>query len=313
MSTTAIDPSPFFIKLLVAVAPEKGPQVLKYIQEKDVKFIVDEKADRILFQANSGQQRIVVGLKCLARLWASAFAYFRIYDDVAKAKLADPKTRERDLRSTERMRQAGDMLKWAIETDISIKWEALTGLSRGSPREALPFGLPQPFAESKHASDQHVADELFLMALGYILHHELAHLKLGHVGEKGVVSILQEKDADREAANWLLDGLDDEWTPMFVKRALGIAVGLSWLASLNVYVGPAASKTHPPAYDRLYQVLAQHIEDGAHPVWAMVSLILSLHLQNQGIPFGENVEFGSFQEAANYYVDQIAKLDAGRK
>lgn len=313
MSTPSIDPTPFFVKLLVAVAPEKGPQVLKYIQEKDVKVRVDENADRILFQANSGQQTIVVGLKCLARLWASAFAYFRIYTDVAAAKLADLNTRERDLRSSERMRQAGDVLKWAIETEIAIKWEALTGLSSGGPREALPFGLPQPFAETEYASDQHVADELFLVALGYILHHELAHLKLGHVGEKGVASVLQEKDADREAANWLLEGLDDEWTPMFVKRALGIAIGLSWLASLNVYIGPAASKTHPPAYDRLYQVLAQHIEDSGHPVWAMVSLILSLHLQNQGIPFGESVEFGSFQEAANYYVEQIAKLDVDRK
>ena len=304
-----MDPTPFFVRLLAAVAPERRSEVLKYINKNDVRVIVDENTDRILFQADGKDQRIMVGLKCLARLWATAFAYFRIYTDVAAAKLANPKIRERDLRSSERMRQASEVLKWAIETDVALKWKAVTGLSFGSPRDSFPIGLPQPFAEAEYASDQHVADELSLMALGYILHHELAHLRLGHVPKEGVDSIVQEKDADREAANWLLDGLDDEWTPMFVKRALGVAIGLSWLASLNVYVGSAASETHPPAYDRLYQVLEQHVEDGGHPVWAMVSLILSLHLQNQQLSFGESVEFGSFKEATNYYVDQIAKLD----
>ena len=311
MNEVPTDPSPFFVRLLIAVAPEKGTQLTTYVQQNNVTFLVNENADRILFQAHPGQKRIDVGLKCLARLWASAYAYFCIYTDVADAKLANPSTGELDLRASERRRQAGDLLKWSIETDIAIQLESLTGFKTGESRKSFPFGLPRPFAASEYASDQHVADELFLVALSYILHHEMAHLRLGHIHQTGIASILQEKEADLEAANWLLDGLSDESDPKFVKRALGIAIGLAWLASLNVYVGSASTKTHPPAYDRLYQVLGQYIHDENHQVWAMVSLILSLHLQNQGLPFGENVEFQSFRHAANYYVDQVSKLGAG--
>jgi hypothetical protein len=310
MNNVPSDPTPFFVQLLVAVAPEKSQEVLRYVEDHHVTFAVDESSDRILFQANGRNQRIVVGLRCIARLWASAFAYFRIYTDVAEAKSENPQIRERDLRSSERMREAGDILKWAIETDIAIILAESTGLRLDSPLDALPFALPQPFAYAEYASDPHVADELCLMALGYILHHELAHLRLRHEPTTGVVSILQEKEADRAAADWLLGALDDESNPMFVKRALGIAVGLSWLASLNIYVGTTSRNTHPPAYDRLFQVLSQHVQDGENPVWGMVSLILALHLQNQGVQWGEDIQFDSFNDAANYYVEQIAKMDS---
>jgi hypothetical protein len=301
------DPGPFLVRLMKAVAPEKGAALERQISDLGITFEIDENEDRIHFSADGDHRKIIVGLRCLGRLWANAFAYFCIYTDVADMKVRDLTAKELNLRSSERLRKAGDLLKWATNADVKIKLSQRHGIDAGDL--SLPPGLPVPFSEAAFASDKHVADELSLMALGFILHHERVHIELGHTSREGFASIEQEKAADMRAAAWLLDspGIEDDAR---LKRELGVAVGLGWLASLNVYVVQSGNETHPPGYDRVFQVLEQYVEDDNSPVWAFTMTLLSLHLENQQepIPLDYDREFTSFKDAANYYIDVISRL-----
>ena len=124
---------------------------------------------------------------------------------------------------------------------------------------------------------------------------------------KGAESILQEKDADREAAAWLLDGLD-QYDPRFVKRGLGVALACCWLAAVDVHTGPLTDGSHPPGYDRLYQVLERHVSDPMHPIWAFAAMILEMHLHARSASYDVDREFESQQDAVNYYCDVISRL-----
>lgn len=202
------------------------------------------------------------------------------------------------------MREAGDLLKWAVESDLAGNRK-----EKGSP---WLDHLPRPRPDAPHGSDEHCATELFLAAVAFLLHHEFVHLRLDHspyTELKSVDSIRQEKEADFEAAVWILGELPDELDPMFQKRALGVGLGLVWIAALYVYAEKKIeSTTHPPAYDRLFQVMERHVLDPGNLPWAFVQAVLALHLQNQNIEHEVDREFASFKDAADYFVDVISKM-----
>ena len=117
--------------------------------------------------------------------------------------------------------------------------------------------LPSEFLASLSRSQPRSGIGLFMIAIAFIVLHELAHLKLRHERCEGPASIEQEKEADRFAAEWLLNASDSSSTRC--NNFLGIAIALLWLTVFNVYIGPGNYRTHPSGYDRLYQVLHQNL------------------------------------------------------
>lgn len=87
-------------------------------------------------------------------------------------------------------------------------------------------------------------------------------------------------------------------------------MGLVSLASLyvHVYLGPGENNTHPPVYDRLYQVVSRHVNDPDNLPWAFIATALALHLQNKNIEHDREREVTSFKDTADYYIDVISKL-----
>jgi hypothetical protein len=289
---------------LGTIAPEREQEYRAEFNRLNIKFLLDPNEQGIRFAAAQESKQILVGTACLERLWAIAFAYYRFYRELAAQRLADQANRIIELRRTPELCEAGDLLKWAVEADLLSKAE------QAPP--TWPAHLPRPRPDAPHASDEHCATEMFLAAVAYILHHEFAHLRKDHqtYGElESVDAIRQEKEADFEAAEWILGALPDEHDPMFQKRALGVGLGLVWIASLYVYAGQKAeSSTHPPAYDRLFQVMERYVHDPNNLPWAFVQTVLALHLQNQNVPHDIDREFSSFKEAVDYSVDVISKM-----
>ena len=226
-----------------------------------------------------------------------------MFDEMRKAKLADSTTREVKLEGHPALEPASQLLSWATSVDWRISAE---GKRRTDPLPPWPSGLPRPIQDPPYSSNEDVADKLFLSAVGYILHHELAHLRLRHSPQRGADSIQQENEADLAAATWLLDGLD-EYDNRFIQRALGTAVALLSLAALNVYVPHAGDPSHPAGYDRLTRVLTQFIEDDNHPVWADVGLALETHLHARGLDYDPDRKTVSKRDAVQYYADVISK------
>jgi hypothetical protein len=296
----------FPAEVMKMAAPEKAAQLAAILADLGITFRVEDDEERIRFQADSERRVIVVGKRCLARLWVHAFASFSIFYDTVQLKTRDPAA-TLDLRTTDRLRKAATLLKWAVKADLTTK--LFPQQLDHSGTLALPPELAVVFSEEEFAHDKHLADEHATTALGYILHHELAHLRLGHKAEHGLRSIEQEKAADRMAAEWLLDS--SGLTPNdLLRRHLGIAIALGWLASISVYTGHSSGSSHPPAWDRLYQVFEQYLSSDDDQVWAFIMAVLGLHLENQRrslVTPGRPCR--SFKEGVNYYLDVISRIE----
>jgi len=227
------------------VAPEKAAQLAALFADLGVTFQINRDAETIEFRSFSEKQMIVVGTKCLARLWVHAFAYFTIFTDVVALKVRDPQA-TLDLRSSDRLRAAAVLLKWAVKADVQVALTNRNGAS--SAMVSFPSELEAVFSQEQFAEHKGFADKHAFAALAFILHHELAHIRLGHTAEQGLPSLEHEKAADRMAAEWLLDspGLSPR---ALLQRQLGITIALGWFTSLTVYIGHS-SATHPPALRR---------------------------------------------------------------
>src|SRR5262249_20169272 len=135
------------------------------------------------------EKTIILSPACLDRLWAICFAYYRFYRAIADHKLSGRLEREVNLRSTPELCEDGDLLKWAVESDLAGKRKEIA--------PPWPAQLPRPHPEIAHGSDEHCATQLFLAASAFLLHHEFAHLRLGHspyAELESVDSIRQEKE-----------------------------------------------------------------------------------------------------------------------
>lgn len=289
------------------IAPEKSDCLLSLLKKHSITFQFESAERRILFQATN-QNVIRAGEKCLERLWALSYGYFVLFDALRTEKLRKPSTNSIDINCDPETRKAADLLSWATSTDWQI---AAEGKNLSSPLPDWPESLPRPIENATKGSNEDVADKLFLTAVGFILHHELAHVRLGHTTSKaeGPESILNEKNADREAAKWLLDG-SGEKDKEFIQRIFGITVALMWLAAPNAYV-PHSSISHPPGYDRLYQTLFSFVSDDCHPVWVFVASSLLLHLEASGANYDSGMRHQSPQQAVNYYCDVLPRRFSG--
>lgn len=292
----------FVFLSLRRIAPEKGDNLSSVIEQQGITFRFVQDKDRIFFTADSMNGVIAVGESCLERLWAMSYSYFLFYEAMCKAKDEDESIKYIDIKSNLELENADKLLAWATSVDWQIKAE---GKQRQAPLPEWPDSLPRPIENPQNASNEDIADKLFLSAVGFILHHELAHIQLGHTKTTGVESILNEKYADRESAKWLLDGLQST-DKEFIQRIFGIAIALLWTATLDAYV-PSAGETHPPGYDRLYQTLSIFVDDDWHPVWEFVSIALGMHLRASRTHFDQEILHNSLKDAVNYYCDVLSK------
>lgn len=328
------------IKLLQEAAKEKADAVTAAIKKYNISFGIDYDAARIRFYASHGKdgsaRKIVTGVRCLPRLWCTAFAYFKLYNAAAAASEAGKAgdVVNVDFAAQPALKQARALLQWAILTEVKVRLNERDGKTLADFEEFPPIGLPVPFAPAAPGSDAEVADQLSYMALAFILHHELAHICKEHIaldqnwigdlkdrirwakGQKKKILeaelqheytryVLVEKEADTEAAKWMLEGannLDEFW-----KRILGVVIGLSWLASTDPYIGPTNHPAYPPAYDRLYQTIEKFAPDPEHGIWAVVAFVLMLHLQNANKWQMKPGGFETAKDIADWATDIISK------
>ena len=301
----------FFVDLMLAAAPERSGEIETIVTDKGIVFVPDYDNDHIHFCADSTTAEVIVGVRCLGRLWAHAFSYVRFYDIITEAANEDPDIRSMSLLDTPEARQACDMLEWAVNEEINVTVSADWNLTYVPSQ--TPSSAPIPFDPAEDDLHHRLATHLALLGVGYILFHEVAHIVLGHTKSLGAWSVQQEKEADRWAAVLMVDGVV-AGTPGRKKRFLAMAIALLWLVQREVYFERAGSRTHPPAYDRLYQVLDQFVDTDdkgrngeENYVWSFVQLVLCLHMQHKGIALDYTRPFDDFKEWMNYALDVLSR------
>src|SRR5262249_17961620 len=118
----------------------------------------------------------------------------------------------------------------------------------------------------------------------------------------------QEREADRFAADWLLDGAPNEKR---VEGLVGILAALLWIAVRNVFFGAREPVRHPNPGERLYQLIDHALEssddDEALAIWHFVERWLFIHMGAAGYTLEEARMQGSRKEVVNYYMDELAK------
>lgn len=275
-------------------------------------FEVDQDEPRILFQANSTDNVVTVGLKCTQRMQAHAMAAGVIF-----AAFREPRFKQ--LSAEERgalFAPAGDLLSWAVASELQQSPRQADGFER-SLEDILPGARPEideTLLRGLSEPQRRLGMLIFQMSLAFILLHELGHLDLGHAGQIGSASLEQEKDADRFAAEWLLSW-PNEADPNDggrISEFVAIAVALLWITTLNIFLGAHGGETHPEGYDRLFQVLDQTINRENdleyNGVWGFVCEMLLLHMEAAGFKFGpaSYPRDGDLRDEANYLIDRIA-------
>ena len=224
-------------------------------------------------------------------MWAEAYA-FVVYYTMELAGVR-PNGQQINPRRKAEVSIALDLLRWAA-------------LELADPADRpWPVGRPSPQTEPNSDEILQSTQDLALMAVAFILHHELAHIRLKH---SGPTDVEQERDADYAAFDWISEEVTPG-SPEFQKRCLGTVVALLYLVTSGVYTGAHGGTTHPKDYNRLLFTLERRVPPNIDGIWGFVDGMLDLLIQDAGSvpPRGP---FQDFHEACSALANHLAALEA---
>jgi hypothetical protein len=294
--------------LLRQAAPEKAADLDAILSRLQPICELDRQSERILFQARPSPCTIRIGIECTRRLQAHAYA--------AGIFFSTPGCLEMGIEECRKLYAPADhLLNWAVSRELqqSLKLKGMD-VSLDDLLAGLGKELPDDILSSLNETQRLFGDCLFRFAIAFILLHELAHLEYRHTFCEGYWSIQQENDADRFAADWLLEGASRSTKAPQSNCChipVGIAVALLWLTIHNIFLGPRQTKTHPEGYNRLFQIV-EHTLDAddqqkSSMVWEIVARLLCPHMATAKIELDPARMQGNPKDEVNYMIDVISK------
>ena len=272
------------------IAPERASELAELRDLNNLTItLVDEPGFNIRVRLPTHE--VIINVAALEFLWASAHAHLILYNEYGLAQRSGSGTF--DTGGTERSRKAMKLLAWAGR-NIS-----------GTGKDQWPVGLPQPVRFPTEKSDGHVTNELFLCALAWIIHHEIAHIRLNHQALATTCSIVEEKDADVAATMWILEksAVPQESR----KRTFGIAAAILALQGFRSPDKFVSLKTHPSTFERIdYCLTAAKVSENDE-VFAFAAVTMQIQLASLGI----NLKFkgSTFRKLYSEYLVEVARAN----
>ncbi len=191
----------------------------------------------------SAPATIALHVHYLQTLWAFIYAFFVIYEEGVQRPLMNKAFDGTIDYRPPLLLRAGQLLAW-IATDDS----------------AWPDNLPSPTYSEAGVEWEFAlkANSIFVHAVAFLLHHEFAHVALGHLDQVNAIQNdvdkkLLEQDADEFAFSALICQSDDEAH----RRSKGWSVLAPVLLSLYVTQNRASlfPTTHPFGHHRVEAML----------------------------------------------------------
>ena len=180
----------YYIKdSIYKIAPENKIELDSWCKENDFKIELVEK-NGFNFKVSIKNKKVKLPIAALEYLWAATHTYIVLYDEYTTAQKNGAALY--DTGGNQRRKNSIDLIKWAHSNmflAVQNDW---------------PNQLPCPISMPIEGSDVHVTNELFLCAIAWILHHEIAHIKLGHPDIETIISLKEEREADEAATTWIL-------------------------------------------------------------------------------------------------------------
>jgi hypothetical protein len=302
-------------KLLLSASSSRREELSALLDSVNPVWLLDRESDDVSFEARLGHpNEIRMGLKCSKRIQVHAYAAAVILGALNRPR----EERQRMLVPVD------EMLNWAVGAELSLTTHSQAAfLPPDHVLRKTDDDIPDHVLAKLTLSEKAVGQGLYRYSICWILLHELCHLNRGHTPQRGLVSWAQEKEADRFAAEWMLEAASDvaahQRGAERLCALLGISVPLLWLTVVNVFLGTTRSPRHPEGYDRLYQVLDQVIDQRDvhehNTVWACIATLLFIHMDSAGFDFGESDASymqGDPRDEVNHLITRIEKGDRRR-
>jgi hypothetical protein len=246
------------------IAPERLEELRQITEAKALRLRLTDEVREISIDTSTG--RVSLGLSAVEHLWASALFYHCLYSDYANAQHAGQTQFNTD--EHPRTRDSMQLLNWATN-----QWMA---------KSRSPWPSPvRPKAKPEALSDGHVANELFMCALAWTVHHEYAHARLNHPNRELTNAPQEEAAADLAATDWIFEGAPSE--RHLRKRALGVIVGVLALDVLEYAQQDPPSRSHPKAYERLAYCLNRYAQQEEDEAFAFALCGMQFNLRQRGL------------------------------
>lgn len=267
----AIAASPFRVAPEAATVLEEEIAKLKITLE----FTGDPKiyADHVVSEA-----KVRLGVPFLSALWTAAYAYIVAYHEYQIAQ----RKGERYLALGERPRVASAYRLYRSARDAVASREQFH----------WPQGASKPLRYPFEHSDGYKANELFLVAISWIIHHEVAHARLKH-DVWTLASITEEVAADKSATITICAGEADN--QRLHKRAMGVCAAIVFLLALDLQAGRTTTTTHPPSFERLLNNLDLTGLDEDQMIYDFAFVLVDIHVAERGIN-GDIDRNGTFRD-----------------
>ena len=258
---------------ILRIAPEKMEQLTEVFENHTPSFEWPNRAAKMP-SVDPRTGVIYIPPAAAELIWAAAYQYWVIYGEYTRDQ-ASRKT-EFNLLGSRRRIEAQLVYHWALS-------------HYRNPEIPRTEELPAPRSDPPHASDLHVANELFRAAIAWMLHHEIAHLRCGH-STVSARSRDEEKEADLAATSWIFspDCSDAERE----KRALGLCIAILVITSIDLDAGIFDDSTHPKIFHRFdYCLEAVGLDDDVAYAFSVVMLRLHLTTCGHGVPASREAPF----------------------
>ena len=240
---------------LETIAPERFDELLASVLGVTI-HLKDDDACRAYASSDS---RTITFCRGLAEcLWCASYAYYAFRVELeAQIRSHGGKPARLEITSNDSPEIAAAMRALRASMVAACNGQPLSW--DGLPRPVDPKPVP------KDGSLVAKAGEMVLGAFGFIMHHELAHVRLGHAGGPDTQWTLdQEKDADSEAICWILDKAPMAPIAAVAKRTWGIGIATAFMTAVRLgrraqgaSPAPVEDQTHPQPYDRMDKAI-QH-------------------------------------------------------
>lgn len=248
------------------VAPEGAADLQHEVDNERIslEYVEDDPTGvipKVLAEYIPERKVVRIGSGFLEALWAAVHLYLVIFESYRTAQEAGSGVFD----------LASDKLTlYAYRLYI----DRLSSLGSHEPSE-WPKTAIRPIRYPYRHSVGYASNELFLVAIGWVIHHELAHARLKHTDD-AIDSMKQEHEADTEATRKVCtaSATPEERT----KRTLGIAAAVLLLIARDIRGHRRVFSTHPPTYERLLNTLAVAGLDQDHPTYAVAFVILDIIL-----------------------------------
>lgn len=279
-----------------SIAPEKERICEKHKDEFQISIsLVDERLFGIRVRLDEqSTPEVVLPIAALEYLWAFSHYCWVLTQEYAQSQKEG--VCEFDCVGNKRLQESYTLLEWAKKNLAS------TGIEQWPSTGPRPRPKVSPQSEN---NDEDVASELFLSSIAWMLHHEIGHIVLKHPFINTSLSEFEERQADDFATEWLLSGLEEN-DPRLKKRAIGIAIGVLCIQSLEVDSGICLRNTHPAAYDRVHTNISKYKCGNEELIEAICAVVIQFMFHGKGI--SANINGSSFSEILSDLLYEISRL-----